>query len=44
VQAAPASVAAAFCASRVGGDWGSVFGTLPGATDFDTILQRALPH
>jgi putative acyl-CoA dehydrogenase len=44
VQAAPASVAAAFCASRVGGDWGSVFGTLPGGTDFDTILQRALPH
>jgi putative acyl-CoA dehydrogenase len=44
VPAAPASVAAAFCASRVGGDWGSVFGTLPGGTDFDTILQRALPH
>jgi putative acyl-CoA dehydrogenase len=44
VQTAPASVAAAFCASRLGGDWGSVFGTLPGGTDFDTILQRALPH
>lgn len=43
-QTAPDAVFSAFCASRLGGDWGQVFGTLPGHTDFDTILQRALPH
>jgi putative acyl-CoA dehydrogenase len=44
VQSAPAAVADAFCASRLGGDWGQTFGTLPGAVDFDAILRRALPH
>jgi putative acyl-CoA dehydrogenase len=44
VQGAPAAVADAFCASRLGGDWGQTFGTLPGAVDFDAILRRALPH
>jgi putative acyl-CoA dehydrogenase len=43
-QTAPAAVFGAFCASRLGGDWGQAFGTLPAATDFDAILQRALPH
>jgi putative acyl-CoA dehydrogenase len=43
-QTAPAAVSAAFCASRLAGDWGYAFGTLCGRTDFDTILQRALPH
>ena len=43
-QTAPDAVFQAFCASRLGGDWGQAFGTLPARTDFDTILQRALPH
>ena len=43
-QTAPPAVFAAFCASRLEGDWGQAFGTLSGQTDFDTILQRALPH
>ncbi len=44
VQAAPPAVSGAFCDSRLAGDWGQAFGTLSGRTDFDTILQRALPH
>jgi putative acyl-CoA dehydrogenase len=43
-QSAPDAVFAAFCASRLAGDWGQAFGTLSARTDFDTILQRALPH
>ena len=41
---APAAVSEAFCASRLGGDWGHVFGTLAKNTDFETILQRAWPE
>lgn len=40
---APEPVAAAFCATRLAGDWGQVYGTLPKNTDFETILQRAWP-
>jgi putative acyl-CoA dehydrogenase len=43
-QSAPTPVFAAFCESRLAGDWGQAFGTLSGRTDFDTLLQRALPH
>jgi putative acyl-CoA dehydrogenase len=43
-RTAPAPVVDAFCASRLGGDWGQAFGTLSGRTDFDAILQRALPN
>jgi putative acyl-CoA dehydrogenase len=43
-QTAPDAVFAAFCESRLAGDWGQAFGTLPARTDFDAILQRALPH
>jgi putative acyl-CoA dehydrogenase len=43
-QSAPPAVFEAFCASRLAGDWGQAFGTLSGRTDFDAILQRALPH
>ena len=43
VRHAPAAVADAFCASRLGGDWGHAFGTLPDSADLDTILARALP-
>ncbi|MGV3493237.1 MAG: isovaleryl-CoA dehydrogenase [Ramlibacter sp.] len=44
VQTAPAAVSDAFCASRLGGDWGQAFGTLPAAADFDAILRRAMPR
>jgi putative acyl-CoA dehydrogenase len=43
VRFAPPAVADAFCASRLGGDWGRTFGTLPGATDTSAILARAWP-
>ncbi len=41
---APAAVSEAFCASRLGGDWGHVLGTLAKNTDFEGILQRAWPE
>jgi putative acyl-CoA dehydrogenase len=34
------AVADAFCASRLEGDWGHAFGTLPGGTDFGRIVAR----
>jgi putative acyl-CoA dehydrogenase len=43
-QAAPPTVHSAFCDSRLGGDWGQVFGTLPVRTDFDAIIARAMPR
>jgi putative acyl-CoA dehydrogenase len=42
-QTAPPAVVGAFCASRLGGDWGNAFGTLGAGTDFDSIIQRAQP-
>jgi putative acyl-CoA dehydrogenase len=41
LQHAPAAVADAFCASRLGGDWGQTFGTLPVGLDLGAILARA---
>jgi putative acyl-CoA dehydrogenase len=38
------AVAEAFCASRLSGDWGQAFGTLPAGTDFGRIIQRHSPH
>ncbi|MFF0223146.1 acyl-CoA dehydrogenase family protein [Streptomyces sp. NPDC004629] len=43
VRHAPAAIADAFCASRLGGDWGHAFGTLPAGADLNAILDRALP-
>ncbi|MFC8390248.1 acyl-CoA dehydrogenase family protein [Streptomyces sp. NPDC057238] len=43
VRHAPPAVADAFCATRLGGDWGHAFGTLPAAAGLDAILGRALP-
>ncbi len=43
-QTAPPAVFAAFCDSRLAGNWGQAFGTLGGGCDFDAILQRAAPH
>jgi putative acyl-CoA dehydrogenase len=37
------AVADAFCASRLGGDWGRAFGTLPPGVDFTSIIERATP-
>ena len=38
VRFAPPAVADAFCASRLGGDWGRVLGTLPSGAAFDEII------
>ena len=42
-QTAPAAVTDAFCASRLGGDWGQAFGTLSASADMDAIIARAMP-
>ena len=43
VRYSPPAVADAFCASRLGGDWGNCFGTLPSNTDTEAILDRSAP-
>ncbi|WAU84274.1 acyl-CoA dehydrogenase family protein [Streptomyces sp. Qhu-G9] len=43
VRFAPPEVADAFCASRLGGDWGSSLGTLPHTLDLAAIVERARP-
>ncbi|SFC38452.1 acyl-CoA dehydrogenase family protein [Streptomyces aidingensis] len=43
VQHAPAAVADAFCASRLGGEWGTAFGTLPAGADLAALVDRARP-
>jgi len=43
VRHAPPEVADAFCASRLAGDGGRAFGTLPPGTDFKALLERVLP-
>ena len=37
------AVADAFCASRLAGDWGHAFGTLPASTNVAAIVARAVP-
>ncbi len=37
------AVADAFCSSRLAGDWGQAFGTLPPGTDFKRIIERHSP-
>jgi putative acyl-CoA dehydrogenase len=41
VRHAPSAVADAFCVSRLAGDRGQAFGTLPAGVDFAAILERA---
>lgn len=41
VRWAPPEVSDAFCASRLGGDWGSAFGTLPHSLDLASVVARA---
>ncbi|MGN6698865.1 MAG: acyl-CoA dehydrogenase family protein, partial [Thermomicrobiales bacterium] len=43
VRHAPPAVADAFCASRLAGDWGQAFGTLPTGCDTAAIVARAWP-
>ncbi|MBD0736967.1 acyl-CoA dehydrogenase family protein [Streptomyces sp. CBMA29] len=43
VRFAPPEVADAFCASRLGHDWGATFGTLPHTLDLSSIVDRARP-
>jgi putative acyl-CoA dehydrogenase len=43
VRHAPAAVADAFCASRLAGDWGHTFGTLPAGPAMTQIIERAVP-
>ncbi len=42
VRHAPPAVADAFCASRLAGDWGHAFGTLPKGVDTKAISARIL--
>jgi putative acyl-CoA dehydrogenase len=43
VRYAPPAVADAFCASRLAGDHGLEYGTLPAGTDFASIIERHTP-
>ncbi len=43
VRFAPAAVADAFCATRLGTDYSGTLGTLPAGTDFRAIIDRATP-
>ncbi len=43
VRHSPAPVAEAFCASRLAGDWGHAFGTLPRGLDLTPLVERAMP-
>ncbi|MEU3948707.1 acyl-CoA dehydrogenase family protein [Streptomyces sp. NPDC029526] len=43
VRFAPPEVADAFCAGRLGGDGGAVFGTLPHTLDLASLVERARP-
>ena len=40
IRHSPSAVADAFCATRLGRDWGSAFGTLPAGLDLAPILER----
>jgi putative acyl-CoA dehydrogenase len=42
VRHAPPAVADAFCAARLGGEGGRVYGTLPAGVDAPAIIERAL--
>ncbi|MEW2299551.1 acyl-CoA dehydrogenase family protein [Streptomyces sp. NPDC006655] len=44
VRFAPSEVADAFCASRLGNDWGATFGTLPASLDLAALVDRARVH
>ena len=41
VRYSSSAVADAFCATRLNGDWGHAFGTLPRELEIQTIVDRA---
>ncbi|MDP3856130.1 MAG: isovaleryl-CoA dehydrogenase [Stagnimonas sp.] len=43
LRAGPPELAASFCASRLGGQQGLAYGTLPAGSPFEQLLGRALP-
>ena len=43
-EAAPAEVADAFCATRLGADGGGAFGALPSGLDVASLVERATPQ
>jgi putative acyl-CoA dehydrogenase len=43
VRHAPPAVADAFCAARLAGESGRVYGTLPAGVDAQAIIERAFP-
>jgi putative acyl-CoA dehydrogenase len=43
-QTAPAAVFGAICDLRLAGNWGHAFGTPAAGVDFETIIDRAMPH
>jgi putative acyl-CoA dehydrogenase len=43
IRHSPPAVADAFCAARLGGEGGRVYGTLPSGVDAKAIIERALP-
>ena len=44
IRFSPSAISDAFIASRIAGDAGGAFGTLPPGTDMRAIVARALPH
>ena len=44
VRFSPSYVSEAFCASRLGLDWGNVYGTLPSTVALAKIVERATPR
>ncbi|MFE6176389.1 acyl-CoA dehydrogenase family protein [Streptomyces sp. NPDC056464] len=44
VRFAPSEVADAFCASRLGGDGGAAFGTLPSTMNLTSVVDRSRPE
>ncbi|MGW4048090.1 acyl-CoA dehydrogenase family protein [Streptomyces sp. NPDC004721] len=43
VRFAPPDVGDAFCASRLGGEWGAAFGALPHTLNLAAVVERARP-
>jgi putative acyl-CoA dehydrogenase len=41
---APPVIAGSFCRTRLGGDWGHAFGTLPADIELPAVIERARPH
>jgi putative acyl-CoA dehydrogenase len=43
VRHAPGAIADAFCASRLDGDWGRTYGSLPSGLDVEAAIERVRP-